>query len=53
MTILVIQLNEPWKRISAEVLGQNELGGKMHLFKEGLTKRNPESNVHSTLTFSK
>ena len=40
MTILVIQLNEPWKRVSAEVLGQNKLGGNMHLFKEGMKKGN-------------
>ena len=39
MTILVIQLNEPWKRVSAEVLGQDRLGGKRHLIKKGMAKR--------------
>ena len=34
MIILVIQLNEPWKRVSAEVLGQDRLGGKRHLIKK-------------------
>ena len=40
MTILVIQLNEPWKRVSVEVLGKDRLGGKRHLIKKGMAKRN-------------
>ena len=51
MTILVIQLNEPWQRVSAVVLGQDRLGGKRHSFKEGMTKGKFEFNVHAALTF--
>ena len=51
MTILMIQLNEPWKRVSAEVLGQDRLGGKKPLMKEGMAKRKFEFNVHAALTF--
>ena len=40
MTMFVIQLTEPWKRVSAEVLGQNRLGGKRQLIKEEWEKGN-------------
>ena len=41
------------QRATVEVLGQDRLGGKRHLLKEGMTKRKLESNVHTALTFSK
>ena len=31
MTILVMQLDEPWIRVPAELLGQDRLGGQRHL----------------------
>ena len=39
VTILVIQLNEQWTRVSAEVLGQDRLGGKMHFIKKEMAKQ--------------
>ena len=51
MTILVIQLNKPWKRVSKEIFRQDMLGGKRHLLQEGMTKRKLESNVHTDLKF--
>ena len=30
MTIPVIQLNKPWKRLFADILEQDRLGGKNH-----------------------
>ena len=51
MTILVKELNEPWKRVYAEVLGQDMLGEKSHVIKKGMTKRNLEFNVHTALAF--
>ena len=53
MTILVIKLNESGKRVSTEVLGQDRLGGKGYLIKEGLAKRKLELNVHTAFTFLK
>ena len=35
LTIIVLQLNETWKRVSAEVLGQDGLGRMRHLIKKG------------------
>ena len=39
MTILVIKLNDPWKRVTVEALGQDRFGGNRHLIKERMTKR--------------
>ena len=39
MTILVKKLNELWKQVSAEVLGQDRLSGKSHLIKKGMAKQ--------------
>ena len=53
MTILVIQLIEPCKRVSAEVLRQDRLGGKRHLIKKGMAKQKYSINIPTSLTFPK
>ena len=53
MSILVIQLNEPWKPVSEEVLGQDRIGGKRHLIKKWMTKRKYSTNIPTSLTFTK
>ena len=53
MAILVIQLNEPWKQVSAEVLGQDRLGGKRQLIKKGMAKQKYSIIIPTSLTFPK
>ena len=53
MTIIVIQLNKPWKRASAEVSGQDKLGGNRYLIKGGMTEGKYKFNIHAALRFLK